>query len=241
MRILKMLWHSSARIGLVKRAAIVCGTLLAAESAPAAVIYYQPPGRLRLHNFNTAHQHYNIDLNSDGISDLQHNGLGGSAYLRSWGETRFLGLRLPYEGETWYDSEPYALVGSTLIGPDSPALFPQYGSLSGWQSHPMGIPGAASLHVRYGSGTSGFFVGNRGYIGVEFLIENQIHYGWIDLDNYSWWQSEIHGWAYESEPGKPIIAGAIPEPSTLLLACATLGSWLVLRRGRVSPSPFNVP
>jgi hypothetical protein len=61
------------------------------------------------------------------------------------------------------------------------------------------------------------------------------------LDNYSWWQSEIHGWAYESEPGKPIIAGAIPEPSALLLACAALGSWLVLRRGKVSPNPFNVP
>lgn len=84
--------------------------------------------------------------------------------------------------------------------------------------------------MRYDLGTSGFFAGNCGNIGVEFLIENQVHYGWIDLDNYSWWTSEIHGWAYESEPGKPILAGTIPEPSTLLLACATLGSCPFIRR-----------
>ncbi len=222
--------HLLVQLCPLKRVALLCGMLFGVSTAPAAVIYYQPPGRLRLHNFTVAHHNYNIDLNGDGLPELRHNGLGGSAYLQTWGETRILGLKQPFGPGSWYDSQPYPLPTSTVIGPDSPSLYPEFGQLSGWWSHPSTIPGVASLHVRYDVGTSGFFVGSRGFIGIEFLIDEQIHYGWIDLDNYTWWQSEIHGWAYESEPGKPILAGSIPEPSTLLLAFTTLISCLFIRR-----------
>jgi hypothetical protein len=58
-------------------------------------------------------------------------------------------------------------------------------------------------------------------MGVAFDIAGETHYGWIDmyvsgLGPAAW----IYGWAYESEPGVPIIAGnagTIPEPSTLAL------------------------
>lgn len=165
--------------------------------------------------------------------------MGGAAFLRTWGETRILGVQLPLEHVTWSDSYPYALPASTLIGPGSPALFPEYGVFSGWQSQPFDTPGAGALHVRYDSGTSGFFVGARGYIGIEFRIDGQIHYGWIDLSNSTWWQSEIHGWAYESEPGKPIIAGAVPEPSAACLAAMALVGGVLLRRrrGRMAATP----
>lgn len=207
-----------ARLGPLKHAAVICGMLFGAQATHAAVIYYKPDARLRLHNFIDAHQDYNVDLNDDGVFDLQHDSVGAAAFFRSWGETRILGLKQPYVNVTWYDSVPYALTAGSIIGADSPALFPEYGNLSGWQYHPMGTPGVAALHVRYDSGTSGFFVGNRGFIGIEFLIDEKVHYGWVDFDSYSWMQSEIHGWAYESEPGKPIIAGAIPESSCILLA-----------------------
>lgn len=199
-------------------------------AASSAVVYYKPPERIRLHNFTVSSKDYNIDLNGDGIFEVQHDSVGGSAFLRTWGDTRILGVDLPLEHATWSDSYPYAMVAGMSIGPDSPELYPQYGTLSGWQAEPLGSPGAASLHVRYDSGTSGFFVGARGFIGIEFPIDGETHYGWIDLDNYTWWQSEIHGWAYESEPGKPILAGSIPEPSTLLLTFATLGLCLFIRR-----------
>jgi hypothetical protein len=222
--------HPSAGLGSLKHAAVLCGMLLAFQAAQAAVIYYKPPERLRLHNFTAAHHDYNIDLNGDGVFDLQHDAGGGSAYLRTFGDSSVLGLKQPFGGGTWYSSQPYALAAGAPIGADSPSDFPQYGVLSGWHSHPEGIPGVASLHVRYDSGTSGFFVGTRGFIGVEFLIEGQVHYGWIDLDNYTWWQSEIHGWAYESEPGKPILAGAIPEPSATGAAAVAVVSLLLRRR-----------
>jgi len=54
----------------------------------------------------------------------------------------------------------------------------------------------------------------------------------MDLDNYQWNQTEIRGWAYETESGKPILAGSIPEPTTLLLAWASLGFYMMIRRRR---------
>lgn len=220
-----------ARLGPLKHVAVFCGMLFGVQATHAAVIYYQPATRLRLHNFTVAHHDFNIDLNDDGIPELQHDALGGSAYLRTWGETKILGLKLPYQNVMWYDSEPYALPASTVIGPDSPYLYPEFGNLSGWWTQQSSVPGVAGLHARYDIGTSGFFVGTRGYIGIEFQIEGETHYGWIDLDNFTWWQSEIHGWAYESEPNKPIIAGAIPEPSSILLTLC--GSFcLMMKRKR---------
>jgi hypothetical protein len=91
----------------------------------AAVVYYQPPERIRLHSLNPATQDYNIDLDGDGNYDLQHDSVGLSTFLRSWGETRFLGLKQPYQFVTWYDSLPFPLVAGMSIGPDSPSLFPQ--------------------------------------------------------------------------------------------------------------------
>ena len=65
---------------------------------------------------------------------------------------------------------------------------------------------------------AGRFPGHRAYMGVEFDIAGATHYGWIDLrvapDNP---YAEIYGWAYETEPGVSIIAGAIPEPATIFL------------------------
>lgn len=222
--------HSLAGLGTLKHAAILSGMLFWAQASQAAVIFVQPLQRIVLNNLNSATQDYNIDLNGDGAFDLQHDSSGRSSYLRTWGGTRLLGLRLPYEGQSWYDSLPYPLTTGVTIGADSPALFPQDGELAGWQSHPIGVPGVASLHVRYNIGSSGSFLGIRGYLGIEFLIDGQIHYGWMDLDNYNYFQTEIHGWAYESEPGMPILAGSVPEPSTLLFACATVGSCLFGRR-----------
>ena len=223
-------WRSLAGLGSLKHAAILSGMLLWVQVAQAAVIYVVPLKRIALNSGNPATLDYNIDLNGDGLLDLQHDSSGSSSYFRTWNGARLLGLRQPIQGESWYESLPYPLTTGISIDADSPTLFPQYGVLSGWQSHPVGIPGVASLHVRYNIGSSGSFLGIRGYLGIEFFIAGQVHYGWMDLDNYQWNQTEIRSWAYESESGVPILAGAIPEPSTLLVTCVLFGSCLSFRR-----------
>ena len=79
---------------------------------------------------------------------------------------------------------------------------------------------------------AGRFPGHRAYVGVAFDISGATHYGWIDV-----WVSpdnpygEIYGWAYDSTSGMSIQAGAIPEPSTvLLLSCGTIALALMKRR-----------
>ena len=73
----------------------------------------------------------------------------------------------------------------------------------------------------------------RTYIGVEFAVTDEVHYGWIEVQgHWSYPYVKVFGWAYESTPGMGITAGAIPEPSTLLLLFAGAGA-LALRIKRI--------
>ncbi|MBM3883236.1 MAG: PEP-CTERM sorting domain-containing protein [Verrucomicrobia bacterium] len=67
-------------------------------------------------------------------------------------------------------------------------------------------------------GCTGDFRGQRAYMGVEFERAGAAHYGWILLqvsENAPF--GLIESWAWETRPGVPIFAGAVPEPSTLAL------------------------
>jgi len=46
------------------------------------------------------------------------------------------------------------------------------------------------------------------FLGVRFLIDGQVHYGWIGFRSVSPGPTaKLAGWAYETEPNKPIAAG----------------------------------
>ena len=69
----------------------------------------------------------------------------------------------------------------------------------------------------------GNYLGGIGYMGVEFDIGGLTHYGWIEIESREFipWV-DVHRWAYQSEPGVPIRAGQVPEPSTVVLLLASL-------------------
>jgi hypothetical protein len=77
----------------------------------------------------------------------------------------------------------------------------------------------------------GAFQGQRGYVGLEFELDDGIHYGYMDLQVFSAPApgGRLYGWAWETQPGVPILTGAIPEPSTSV--CFLLGGmvWAGLR------------
>ena len=58
----------------------------------------------------------------------------------------------------------------------------------------------------------------RGFIGIEFELADGLHYGYFDIvlsgDAAG---AALLGWAYDSRPGVPISAGAVPEPSAWAL------------------------
>jgi len=78
-------------------------------------------------------------------------------------------------------------------------------------------------------GCLGLFTGRNAYMGAEFQIDGQPHYGWVRVDvsqpgiNGGW----ITEYAYDTRPGMPILAGAVPEPSTwtLLVGGGVLIVW----------------
>ena len=75
----------------------------------------------------------------------------------------------------------------------------------------------------FGAG-SWAFVAN-GYMGVSFTAADGVHYGWVRITSFPDQRAYILDWAYENQPGVDILAGAVPEPSTIglmLLGCGVV-------------------
>ena len=62
------------------------------------------------------------------------------------------------------------------------------------------------------SGYQGNWLGiSDRYLGVKFLIESKVHYGWIGfrsvLSHFPRVTAALGGWAYETQPNTTILAG----------------------------------
>lgn len=74
-----------------------------------------------------------------------------------------------------------------------------------------------------------------GFLGAKFQIDGETHYGWIRLSHTSPKGGLMTGYAYETIPNKPIIAGATSdsEPeSNMELPAGSLGSLAAGAAGR---------
>lgn len=88
-----------------------------------------------------------------------------------------------------------------------------------------------------GADTSGFpndntwgqwFYTNHRYLGLQFMIGGQLHYGWarvaVALDPTARGvQVTLTGYAYETIPNKPIVTGKTKGPDVITLEPASLG------------------
>lgn len=82
-------------------------------------------------------------------------------------------------------------------------------------------------------GCIGLFHGQDAYMGIEFRRGEDIHYGWVHINNPAGQAGGyILDWAYETQPGVSILAGAVPEPSTwaLLAGGGVLMVWFKRKR-----------
>jgi hypothetical protein len=188
------------------RAYAMAGAGIAAVTPAArAEIVYTPA-------HNNVNLDYYLDLNHDGILDFHIH----SSQLSSFGELEVLpslpGNRIVAVHQRCYFSSiaAAALPLGAVIGPNTPQL-PQANCMAGSVEDSVNGP----------------WLGVKDhYLGFEFLIEGKKHYGWarMSMQVFGCYEciGRVLGYAYETIPNKPIIAGdegnsteATKEPNTL--------------------------
>lgn len=179
------------------------GVLALTQPVEAEIVY--TPGHHMIH----ANQTYQLDLNHDGTSDFElknvfHTFSGNSAgYMRILPDAsanEVWAARAPGCGSE--DLCAAALPKGRSVGPK--------GSFT--QDFPRGELMAVSDIV---SGTSGSWLNVTRYLGLKFIISGKTHYGWARLEvrvQRFVFTATLTGYAYETIPGKPIIAGATKGP-----------------------------
>jgi hypothetical protein len=182
---------------------------LAASAAGVGVLALVQPTEAKIvytptHKTIKVHQHYNLDLNHDAVTDFtlqlktfhtrgtsafstltvvfpKHNAVEGAKTTSSSG-------RGPYA---------FALQRGALIGPKQPFpanLMALAGTIDGFS-----VDAGQWLNAK-----------NR-YLGLKFQIHGTTHFGWARLTvvsaKISITSATLTGYAYETIPNKPIIAG----------------------------------
>jgi len=156
----------------------------------------------------------NLDLNGDDSIDLQIGDIAFSSwfYANSDGNNANTG--------DWIGSE-----GAQINS-----------SLSGWIGGDHLLVSWMLLLGDPGMGGVGAWLNKTGYMGVQFEANDGTHYGWVHMTVYGEHPGmTLHSWAYESVSGEGIVAGAVPEPATALLAViGGLSAWFLRRNHRAS-------
>jgi hypothetical protein len=155
---------------------------------------------------------FELDLDFNGIADLVFHSNPSSYWLRNINDSAILSYEA---GPMDANSFIIPLRLGDYIGPDldDPAI---------WHDTDGSAVFVSCMSVGPGNILCiGLWPpeGDIGYFGLQFYIDDNIHYGWVQMDfsEFGTVGGNIVGWAYESTPNAPIFAGAIPEPSTLSL------------------------
>ncbi|MEM9282261.1 MAG: hypothetical protein AAGA96_10570 [Verrucomicrobiota bacterium] len=180
-----------------------------------------------------------VDLNGDGTVDIIWSTVAGFSTILLSSDSQFETVIVPSPGPLdvggavaalpfGYDIGPDLLGASYQIGVDLPAFDFDHE----WYISPPNVVRdfyRAEIMLCFASGCAGFFRGQDAYIGFSFQDEDGIHYGWIEIDGPGVFPGslfteggQVIRIAYETTAGRPIRAGVIPEPSTLLFLVLTL-------------------
>ena len=181
------------------------GMFALAQSAEAKIVY--SPAHIRISSEHPAL----VDLNHDGVPDfiisISH-GRDGSAGLYPVGlaqENQAAAYPAPC-GRGYYN---YAFVAGIRVGPTLRFPLPSYRANMAWY---------------FASHVYGPWWGEKGrYLGLKFDINGETHYGWARLNVplpmgtvVKFGTVLLTGYAYETIPGKPIIAGKTKGPDATL-------------------------
>jgi hypothetical protein len=196
--------------------AAAAGAVAASPSLANAEVVYTPIQR-------EVHSSFILDLNHDGIDDFQifssdYSDQGEVKVLPARGN-RILAAASQTCGPRSYSPAAAPLPVKTVIGPD----------------RPFQAAATCMAFYDYSFGNGPWLDIKKRYLGFAFLIDGKEHFGWarLNLGRFRFNQTaEILGYAYETIPGKPILAGdegsQTAQPATLGALSAgapALNSW----------------
>jgi hypothetical protein len=177
------------------------GTLVLAQPAQARIVYTHADRAF-------GHSGVVIDLNHDGIHDFKLQS------MRLYSDTQaMLAFSLRSNrvfGEGSHGDPASHLRAGYRIGPHQDK-FQQGSYLLVTNSRRVG-PAKVLSFTKSSTRGDPWSKAKHGYLGLRFLIKGKIHYGWArichDPQLNAW---RLTGYAYETIPNKPIIAGATKE------------------------------
>jgi len=206
------------------------GILALTQPAEAEIIYTKTNVKILLH------EPLGLDLDNDGYSDFLFenttcscNGRFESVLQVQWLGTQANEVVEQFRGSHYLGAA--ALKAGKTIGPHHHFGFQRVRMADDCSSTncPAGFLGP------WANGGKG--VQNR-YLGVEFKISGQTHYGWARL-SVSMDRGRLHiivahltGYAYETIPNKPIIAGKTKGPDVITVEPGSLGALAAGAAGR---------
>ncbi|MDX2147603.1 MAG: hypothetical protein SFZ23_08790 [Planctomycetota bacterium] len=206
----------------------VCVLPLAAQ---AQIVHFAPHTPIRV----GPGQSFEIDLDTSGTVDFTVRmttinphpfGAEFGIYLSGTADSATL-FRVSSSTGVFGDELVRALPRGGLIG----------GALDWW---PEPIRWAYALEARWvvDHWTGGFLYVDGDWVGVEHAIaplrflgsDGLPRFGWLNARSLGPAGAEVLGWAYETTPNSPILAGAIPTPGAAALLA--LGGVVAARRRR---------
>ena len=224
-------------------AASAAGVSLLALAQPAeAKIVYTPAGVTFGGRPCGSNGSYPLDLNHDGIADFVFDWPGQvwSSGCNSF-SVHLVVQPTGSNGVAGSSNWAFRLRGGTLIGPEQrfsgdlmASFFPRtYGKQCGGQG----------FWLYYCANTTNG--SEQGYLGLKFSIHGQTHYGWARLNVFTNWNATeltamLLGYAYETIPNKPIIAGRKHTEDDKQSSRASLGAAEPASLGRLAQGASGV-
>ena len=199
---------------MLKRFLVLLAVGVSLSASGQGTIVYNNPADIPVFG-GAIYVNYNFDVNGDGTTDFVLRAINAEFMVIPTGQNAVLGT----------PSTPPDLGGAVgalatgySIGPNliSPRQWIQSGV------SPIGTYGPVFNYEWRGANTIS-------YMGVQFSIGSEIHYGWVQIwayPNGGW----IREWAYDTVPGQAILAGAVPEPSAWTFLVLGLGGLFVCGR-----------
>jgi len=199
------------------------GVLALAQPAEAKIIY--TPAHVRIGVAGVSF--YDLDLNHDGITDFRILAFTGTT-LAPRDSTHWIRLLSAYPATKGFSNDVECVISlesasalhqGRIVGPLEP--FDIWGKMV-----------EIGYYNNRRTNLSGRWVNVKDrYLGLRFVIKGHLHYGWarlsvrvlpISIANTGI-AATLTGYAYETVPNKPIIAGKTMGPDVITLEPASLG------------------